>query len=314
MRAARAARCGARLLPRRRAATASARQLTILQDDAVFSGLSRTIPRQGDGGGQGARRRHGARLRGVEPGVARSRTRARSRAASTVGEPRLARLRLEHLRRVRGARAPARPEALSSPSRRRCPYWASEEPAGCPHTDRRLLLPRARPATGSPSPRCSASSREAVARRYAQRVRRRGHLYSIWNEPNLEHYLFPQVEGRRGGRDGGLCGQAVPQPVVRGLEGDRRDDPPMRGKVLFGETAAISSPLDTLFAALCLDQNGRPFRTASAPAPGLQPAAAAPDRRRRDPPVQQPRERLRLQRAPTRATRMRWPTSPACTG
>ena len=37
-------------------------------------------------------------------------------------------------------------------------------------------------------------------------------------------------------------------------------DPPMRDKVLFGETAAISSPMDTLYAALCLDENGRPFR------------------------------------------------------
>ena len=36
----------------------------------------------------------------------------------------------------------------------------------------------------------------------------------------------------------------------------------MRNRVLFGETAAISSPLDTLFAALCLNEEGRPFRGA----------------------------------------------------
>ena len=37
-------------------------------------------------------------------------------------------------------------------------------------------------------------------------------------------------------------------------------DPANRDRVLFGETAAISSPLDTLYAALCLDENGKPFR------------------------------------------------------
>ena len=31
----------------------------------------------------------------------------------------------------------------------------------------------------------------------------------------------------------------------------------MKDKVLFGETAAISSPMDTLYAALCLNQSGK---------------------------------------------------------
>ena len=34
----------------------------------------------------------------------------------------------------------------------------------------------------------------------------------------------------------------------------------VKNKVLFGETAAISSPMDTLYAALCLDEDGKPFR------------------------------------------------------
>jgi hypothetical protein len=37
-------------------------------------------------------------------------------------------------------------------------------------------------------------------------------------------------------------------------------DPANRNRVLFGETAAISSPMDTLYAALCLDENGKPFK------------------------------------------------------
>jgi len=39
-----------------------------------------------------------------------------------------------------------------------------------------------------------------------------------------------------------------------------KHDPMRRGKVLFGETAAISSPMDTLYAALCLGPEGKPFK------------------------------------------------------
>ncbi|MGI8845474.1 MAG: hypothetical protein ACR2HC_04760 [Thermoleophilaceae bacterium] len=36
----------------------------------------------------------------------------------------------------------------------------------------------------------------------------------------------------------------------------------MKDRVLFGETAAISSPMDTLYSALCLTENGKPYRGA----------------------------------------------------
>ena len=47
-----------------------------------------------------------------------------------------------------------------------------------------------------PTRACSASSRKAAARRYRGRVE----LYSIWNEPNLEHYLYPQLQRTRHGQ------------------------------------------------------------------------------------------------------------------
>jgi hypothetical protein len=144
------------------------------------------------------------------------------------------------------------------------PYWASQQPRRCPH---RTAGNRALPKTCNyrPDPRLFGKFVQAVVRRYGTRGRapHRGQvaLYSIWNEPNLPDYLTPQSKRTRAGRvDMGA-------KIYRGLwyEGWKsvaRYDPPMRGKVLFGETAAISSPMDTLFAALCLDNRGRPLRGA----------------------------------------------------
>jgi hypothetical protein len=142
------------------------------------------------------------------------------------------------------------------------PYWASEDPNGCPHpTGGYFFLERS--CHWKPSPRIFAQFAHAVARRYGSRAAgpHGGSviLYSIWNEPNLEHYLFPQVEGRPGeGVD--WAARQYRRLWYEGWRALAASDPPMRNRVLFGETAAISSPLDTLFAALCLDQNGRPFR------------------------------------------------------
>lgn len=134
------------------------------------------------------------------------------------------------------------------------PDWASEEPRRCPHPI------GGRPELGQgcfwkPRPRQFGQFVSAVARRYAGRVS----LYSLWNEPNLEHYLFPQVRRTRFG----VVDVAAKRYRALWLAGWRaiaRHDPAMRGKVLFGETAAISSPVDTLRAALCLNPEGLPFR------------------------------------------------------
>jgi len=134
------------------------------------------------------------------------------------------------------------------------PNWASDEPSVCPHAiaGRRKL---GKSCFWKPNTRQFALFVQAVARRYAGRVS----LYSLWNEPNLEHYLFPQLKTTRFGVVD-VAAKRYRSLWLRGWRAIARHDPSMRNKVLFGETAAISSPVDTLRAALCLDPEGRPFR------------------------------------------------------
>ena len=150
------------------------------------------------------------------------------------------------------------------------PYWASEEPRRCPHRigGYRHL---ARSCMWKPDVKLFGQFAKAVARRYGRRAARpranyagplyggQVSLYSIWNEPNLEHYLYPQLRRMRGGPID-LAARRYRELWQEGWRAIARYDRPLRDKVLFGETAAISSPMDTLYAALCLDENGRPFR------------------------------------------------------
>ena len=135
------------------------------------------------------------------------------------------------------------------------PDWASEEPSVCPHfTGGYRALGQS--CHWRPSPRMFFQFAKAAARRYAGRV----DLWSMYNEPNLEHYLYPQTVrfGRRGYVD--LAAARYRRLWFEGWKAIAQYDPANRNRVLFGETAAISSPLDTLYASLCLDENGRPFR------------------------------------------------------
>jgi hypothetical protein len=84
-------------------------------------------------------------------------------------------------------------------------------------------------------------------------------LWSLWNEPNLEHYIWPQLQRTRHGIVD-LAAARYRQLWLAGWKAIAKYDPPSRNKVLFGETAAISSPVDTLYAALCLDEQGNPFK------------------------------------------------------
>lgn len=146
------------------------------------------------------------------------------------------------------------------------PFWASEEPSRCPHRIggyRNLALS----CMWKPKPKLFGEFVKAVVRRYgnsAPNAAAGGHggqlaLYSLWNEPNLEHYLYPQlVRTRHGTVD--VAARRYRELWIEGWKAIAASDPGMRNKVLFGETAAISSPMDTLYAALCLDERGRPFR------------------------------------------------------
>ena len=149
------------------------------------------------------------------------------------------------------------------------PFWASEEPRRCPH---RIGGYRdlERSCMWKPVPKLFGQFAKAVARRYGSRAPaprnglpsgggRQVAFYSLWNEPNLEHYLYPQLKRTREGTVD-LAARRYRELWQEGWKAIARYDSPMRNKVLFGETAAISSPIDTFYAALCLDEDGRPFR------------------------------------------------------
>jgi hypothetical protein len=142
------------------------------------------------------------------------------------------------------------------------PYWASEQPSRCPH-----LIGGYQQLGSScmwkPSPALFAQFVKAAVRRYGASASGpyggQVALWSLWNEPNLEHYIWPQLQRSRYGTID-LGAARYRQLWLAGWRAIAKYDPPSRDKVLFGETAAISSPIDTLYAALCLDEDGNPFK------------------------------------------------------
>ena len=241
-------------------AGASSRQLTILQDDGVLLGHTRHDP---DAAMAEAKAlgvdvvRVFVNWRRVSP---RSTSRSRPKGFA-VGDPDsrgydwapydtfVERARSNRLKVML---------TLSPP----IPYWASDEPSRCPHRvggyrhlDRSCMW--------KPDPKLFGQFAKAVARRYGRRSAgpHGGQVafYSIWNEPNLEHYLYPQLRRQPGGPID-VAARRYRELWQEGWKAIARYDRPLRNRVLFGETAAISSPMDTLYAALCLDEQGRPFR------------------------------------------------------
>jgi hypothetical protein len=133
------------------------------------------------------------------------------------------------------------------------PYWGSSDPKGCPH------FVAGKPKLGlgcywKPSPRIFGKFASAAAKRYRHKVA----YYSLYNEPNLENYLYPQAQKTKAGTVD-LAGRTLRGLWIDGYRSIRKADPAMRNRVLFGETAAISSPRDTLYSALCLNRRGRPY-------------------------------------------------------
>ena len=249
-------------------ASASSRQLTILQDDGVFLGHTRHDPNAAMAE---------AKSLGVDMvrvflswyEVSPARTSRRRPEGFDVGDPDSPGYNWSlYDAFVDRARANGIKVLLTlSPA---IPFWASEEPSRCPH---RIggYGHLARSCMWKPDVKLFGQFAKAVALRYGTRAPSGGYglpssgyggqvaYYSLWNEPNLEHYLWPQL---RRTRDGvvDLAARRYRELWMAGWRAISTYDPPMRNKVLFGETAAISSPMDTLYAALCLDENGRPFR------------------------------------------------------
>ena len=163
------------------------------------------------------------------------------------------------------------------------PYWASRENERCPHHiggyDNLALS-----CMWKPDRDLYEQFSQAVATRYKGMVE----YYSLWNEPNLEHYLYPQFSrSKRGIVD--LGGKQLRELWTSGYRGLTRADPSVRSKVLFGETAAISSPMDTLYAAPVPGRGRQALPGLEAGGPGLLEAVEAADRRARHTPLQQGR-------------------------
>ncbi len=134
------------------------------------------------------------------------------------------------------------------------PYWGSKEPGACPRA-----IPGRKPNPYSscywkPDPKLFAKFAKAAATRFKGKVA----LYSLYNEPNLENFLYPQSRRTKYGTVD-LGGKQLRELWTGAYKAVTRVDPRMKKRVLFGETAAISAPIDTLYSALCLTREGKPY-------------------------------------------------------
>jgi len=223
-------------------AAASPRQLTIMQDDQVFMGWSSHDPKAGMDEVQ----RLGAdviRTTLVWEYVAPRPRSDHMPAGFDIADPNSPGYDwASYDRVVRLARAAGLRVLVNIAGA--IPHWASAQPRRC---HQRCVW----------KPRASLFGRfaSAVARRYRGKV----WMYSVWNEPNLAAWLQPSVRRTRYGVVD-LQAKAYRQLWMSAWRAIARDDPGRRNRVLFGETAAIGEPIPTLYAALCLDPRGRPFR------------------------------------------------------
>jgi hypothetical protein len=127
------------------------------------------------------------------------------------------------------------------------PHWTSEQPSRCKSST---------PCTWRPK----ASEFGAFVAAVAKRYRGKADWYSLYNEPNLKEWISPEIKRTRFGivDIGGIYYRKL---WTAGYKSIAKYDPALRGKVLFGEVAAISNPLEMLGATLCLDyRTGRAFR------------------------------------------------------
>lgn len=158
------------------------------------------------------------------------------------------------------------------------PWWAPDQPGRCPHAIGGYVQ-LGQSCMWKPSVRLFAQFVRAVVRRYGSLADGpyggQVLLWSLYNEPNLEHYLLPQVKRTRFGRVD-LAARRYRELWIAGYREIAAYDPASRDKVLFGDTAAISSPTDTLNAALCLDEDGLPFKGALGRLQGCRNARRLP--------------------------------------
>ncbi len=134
------------------------------------------------------------------------------------------------------------------------PHWASDDSGKCRGN---------RICSWRPNAKVFGQFAEAVAKRYRGQV----DWYSIYNEPNIgisgggPGWLMPQTTRKKAGKvyDAGVMYRKL---WLAGYKAVAKHDPARRGRVLFGEMAAINEPLPKFYAALCLDPSGKPFKGA----------------------------------------------------
>jgi hypothetical protein len=126
------------------------------------------------------------------------------------------------------------------------PNWTSSQPSRCHSV----------PCSWKPKPSDFGGFAAAVAKRYRGRV----DYYSIYNEGNIgKTWLSPRF-ARSGKTKYDFAGALYRKLYIAGYKSIAKFDPGKRGRILFGETAAISQPLPYINAALCLDKKGKPFK------------------------------------------------------
>jgi GH35 family endo-1,4-beta-xylanase len=111
------------------------------------------------------------------------------------------------------------------------PRWFSEKPSRC----------GSKPCTYRPKASEFGQFVAAVAKRYRGRV----DWYSIYNEPNLEQWITPEITNTRYGRVE-TAAIYYRKLWTEGYKAIRTYDPARRNRVLFGEVAAISAPVPFL--------------------------------------------------------------------
>ncbi len=249
------------------AAQASTRQFSIIEDDAVFLGLTGRSPDAALAESKGL----GADAVRVVVSWRRAAPYSANRtlpAGIDASDPRAGYDWSGPDAAVSRARAHGLKVILDlSPS---IPYWGSSEPNRCPHPI------GGHPKLGlgcfwKPDARKFGRFATAAARHYKGRVA----FYSIWNEPNLENYLYPQSQKTKSGTVD-FAAKRFRELWIAGHRSIARVEPKMGKRVLFGETAAISSPRDTLYSALCLNRRGRPYTGAMKRLQGCSKPAKLP--------------------------------------
>ena len=228
-------------------AAASSSQLSLIQDDRELLGLSGKDP----AAAMAETRSLGAdivRTNVIYGKVYRDVQPAHQATGLPHQRPQLRALRLVGHRPARFARRRQRHPGAADDHRAPGPFFSSTSPRRC-RTGRPCTYRPKVAEFGGSSPRRSSAT--AVAWPTTR----------IYNEPNLgKTWLTPRFQRSRSGRID-VAGAIYRKLWIAGYKAIAKYDPARRNRVLFGEVAAIASPLPDAARRRCAStRRGRPFR------------------------------------------------------